>query len=87
MVYEIIPKYNWVGFHPLYNPTNQGFFHCSGDVTGIALLDFFKIRNSLCLQPPKTNMTMDNSNHLKIYLLFKMVISIAMLVYWRVVVN
>ena len=21
--------YNWVGFHPLYNPTNQGFFHCS----------------------------------------------------------
>ncbi len=21
--------YNWVGFHPLYNPTNQGFFHSS----------------------------------------------------------
>ena len=25
MVYEIIPKYNCVGFHPLYNSTNQGF--------------------------------------------------------------
>ena len=21
--------YNWVGFHPPYNPTNQVFFHCS----------------------------------------------------------
>ena len=21
--------YNWVVFDPLYNPTNQGFFHCS----------------------------------------------------------
>ena len=21
--------YNWIVFHPLYNPTNQGFFHCS----------------------------------------------------------
>ena len=21
--------YNWVGFHPLYNLSNQGFFHCS----------------------------------------------------------
>ena len=25
MAYEIIPKYNWVEFHPLYNPTNGGF--------------------------------------------------------------
>ena len=24
--------YNWVGFHPLYNPTNQGFFHCSSEI-------------------------------------------------------
>ncbi len=32
MVYEIIPKYNWGVFHPLYNLTNQGpFFHCSPD--------------------------------------------------------
>ena len=24
--------YNWVVCHPLYNPTNQGFFHCSTNV-------------------------------------------------------
>ena len=24
-----IPIYNWVVFHPLYNPTNQGFDNCS----------------------------------------------------------
>ena len=29
MVYEIIPKNNWVGHHPLYNLTNQVFIHCS----------------------------------------------------------
>ena len=23
------PYYNWAVVHPLYNPTNQGFFHCS----------------------------------------------------------
>ena len=25
MAYEIIPKYNWVVFHPLYTANNQGF--------------------------------------------------------------
>ena len=30
--------YNWVGFHPLYQTTNQGFFHCSfGGWGGIPL--------------------------------------------------
>ena len=24
--------HNWVVFHPLYNPTNQGFFHCSPEL-------------------------------------------------------
>ena len=30
MAYEIIPKYNWVVRHPLYNPTNHGFERFSG---------------------------------------------------------
>ena len=31
MFYEIIPDYNWVGFHPLRKtqPTRLVFFHCS----------------------------------------------------------
>ena len=29
---QIIPDYTWVGFHPLYNPTNQGCFHCSDEL-------------------------------------------------------
>ena len=29
MAYEIVPKYNWVVFHPLSTANNQGFSHCS----------------------------------------------------------
>ena len=29
------PLYIWVGFHPLYDLTNQGFFHCSVDLDGV----------------------------------------------------
>ena len=29
------PYINWVVFHPLYNPTNQGFFHCSNGFSKI----------------------------------------------------
>ena len=32
LLYIIPILYNWVGFHPLYNPTKQGpFFHCSDE--------------------------------------------------------
>ena len=36
MAYEIITIYNWVGCHPLYNPTNRGpLDHCSSLDLGV----------------------------------------------------
>ena len=31
ILYEIIPDYIWVEFHPQYNPTNQGIFRGSNN--------------------------------------------------------
>ena len=42
MVYERIPIYDWVGFHPLYTLNNQGFFHCSGVFLVPARIDYFQ---------------------------------------------
>jgi len=51
MAYEIIPEYNWLGFHPLQinpNTTRGPFFHCSGGVSLEKLSDISRV-NRDCL--------------------------------------
>ena len=61
--------YNWVGFHPLYNPTNQGIFHGSTDHTHVILVSFSDFSSWQSSQSPKFLVAGFFPTHLKhIYL-------------------